>query len=175
MSQALTWVGMSPELLRVAERAKREPEGQFHSLAHLLDESALIHAYSRQRKNAAVGVDGVTKEYYGQDLENNIRDLHQRLRSKRYRHQPIRRVHIPKDNGKTRPLGISAFEDKLVQDAVRAVLQAVYEQDFLDCSYGFRPGRGAHDAIRALHRTVDRGEVNWVLEADIVSFLDSAC
>jgi RNA-directed DNA polymerase len=173
MSQALTWATMSPELLRVAERAKREPDGRFHSLAHLLDELALARAYYRQREDAAVGVDGVTKEQYGQDLVNNIRDLHQRLRNKRYRHQPIRRVHIPKDNGKTRPLSISAFEDKIVQDAVREVLQAVYEQDFLDCSFGFRPGRSAHDAIRALHRTVDRGEVNWVLEADIVSFFDS--
>jgi len=164
---------MSPELLRVAERAKREPEGQFHSLAHLIDERSLARGYYRQREDAAVGVDGVTKEHYGQDLDNNIRDLHQRLRSKRYRHQPIRRVHIPKDNGKMRPLGVSAFEDKIVQDAVREVLQAIYEQDFLDCSFGFRPGRSAHDAIRALHRTVDRGEVNWVLEADIVSFFDS--
>lgn len=173
MNQASTWASMSPELLRVAERARREPDGQFHSLAHLLDEPALARAYYRQRDDAAVGVDGVTKEQYGQDLARNIQDLHQRLRTKRYRHQPIRRVHIPKDNGKTRPLGISAFEDKIVQDAVREVLQAVYEQDFLDCSYGFRPGRSAHDAVRALHRAVDRGEVNWVLEADIVSFFDS--
>jgi RNA-directed DNA polymerase len=173
MSQALTWVGMSPELLRVAERAHREPDGRFNSLAHLIDEPALANAYYRQRADAAVGVDGVTKEHYGQDLARNIQDLHQRLRTKRYRHQPIRRVHIPKDNGKTRPLGISAFEDKIVQDALREVLQAVYEQDFLDCSYGFRPGRSAHDAVRALHRAVDGGEVNWVLEADIVSFFDS--
>jgi RNA-directed DNA polymerase len=173
MSQASTWIGMSPELLKVAERAKREPDGQFHTLAHLIDESALHRAFYRQREDAAVGVDGVTKEDYEQNLGVNLRGLHERLRAKRYRHQPIRRVHIPKGNGKTRPLGISAFEDKVVQDALREVLQAVYEQDFLDCSYGFRPGRSAHDAIRALHLAADRGELNWVLEADIQSFFDS--
>ena len=173
MSQASTWNGMSPQLQKVAERAKQEPDGQFHALAHLLDELALFRAYHRQREDAAMGVDGITKEDYGQDLVGNLRDLHERLKTKRYRHQPIRRVHIPKDNGKTRPLGISAFEDKIVQDAVREVLQAVYEQDFLDCSYGFRPGRSAHDAVRALHRVADRGVMNWVLEADIVSFFDS--
>jgi group II intron reverse transcriptase/maturase len=106
-------------------------------------------------------------------LAGNLRDLHERLVSKRYRHQPIRRVHIPKDNGKTRPIGISAFEDKLVQDAVREVLEAIYEQDFRECSYGFRPGRRAHDAIRALDRIVHQGNVSWILEADIVSFFDS--
>src|SRR5919202_4914419 len=158
MSQASTWVGMSPQLLKVEERAHNEPDGQFHALAHLLDESALFRAFHRQREDAAVGVDGITKEDYGQHLVDNLRELHERLKTKRYRHQPIRRVHIPKDDGKTRPLGISAFEDKIVQDALREVLQAVYEQDFLDCSYGFRPGRSAHDAIRALHRAADRGE-----------------
>jgi len=125
------------------------------------------------RKDAAVGVDGVTKEQYGRDLERNLQDLHARLVSKRYRHQPIRRVHIPKEKGKTRPIGISAFEDKLVQDAVREVLEAVYEQDFLPCSHGFRPQRSAHDAIRALDRIAHRGKVSWILEADIVSFFDS--
>ena len=173
MTQASTWNDMSPELRKVAERAMNEPDGQFHSLAHLLDERALLRAYGRQRKDAAVGVDGITKEDYGQDLVGNLQDLHQRLKEKRYRHQPIRRVHIPKDNGQTRLLGISAFEDKIVQDVLREVLQAVYEQDFLDCSYGFRPGRSAHDAIRALDLAVNRGEVNYVLEADIVSFFDS--
>jgi group II intron reverse transcriptase/maturase len=173
MTQALTWIGMSPELLRVAERANQEPDGQFHALAHLVDEPALFRAYHRQREDAAVGVDGITKEDYGQALGDNLRDLHERLKTKRYRHQPIRRVHIPKDNGTTRPLGISAFEDKIVQDALREVLQAIYEQDFLDCSYGFRPGRSAHDAVRAMHRAVDRGAMNWVLEADLVSFFDS--
>jgi RNA-directed DNA polymerase len=173
MNQASTWDDMSPELRKVAERARREPDVQFHSLAHLLHVGALGVACGRLRANAAVGVDGVTKEMYEQDLWGNLKDLVERLKTKRYRHQPIRRVHIPKDNGKTRPLGISAFEDKIVQDAIREVLQAIYEQDFRDCSYGFRPGRGAHDAIRALHRAADRGECNWILEADIVSFFDS--
>jgi RNA-directed DNA polymerase len=173
MRQASTWIVMSPELRRVAERAKKEPDGQFHSLAHLLDELALSRAFYRQRKDAAVGVDGITKEDYEQNLVDNLRGLHERLRTKRYRHQPIRRVHIPKGDGRTRPLGISAFEDKVVQDALRELLEAVYEQDFLDCSYGFRPGRSAHDALRALHRAAEAGELNWVLEADIQSFFDS--
>jgi len=173
MSNAQTLESMSPELLKVVERAQREPEERFHSLAHLIDVSALERAYHRMRKDAAVGVDGVTKEQYGQALEANLQDLHARLVAKRYRHQPIRRVYIPKEQGKTRPIGISAFEDKLVQDAVREVLEAIYEQDFLDCSYGFRPGRSAHDAVRTLDQIVHRGEVSWILEADIVSFFDS--
>jgi len=164
---------MSPGLLKVVQRAKTEPEGRFHSLAHLIDVPALMRAYRRMRKDAAVGVDGVTKDRYGRALEGNLQDLHGRLVSKQYRHQPIRRVHIPKDKGKTRPIGISAFEDKLVQNAVREVLEAIYEQDFLDCSHGFRPKRSAHDAIRALDRIAHRGKVSWILEADIVSFFDS--
>ena len=170
MSDASTLGTMSPGLLKVVERARREPEGRFHSLAHRIDEPALRRAYDRMRKDAAVGVDGMTKERYGQDLEQRLQDLHERLRSKSYRHQPILRVHIPKGQGKTRPIGISAFEDKLVQDAVREVLEAIYEQDFLDCSYGFRPRRSTHDAVRTLNRIVHRGEVSWILEADIVSF-----
>ena len=173
MANASTLENMSPELLRVVERAQREPEGRFHSLAHLIDVPALTRAYHRMRKDAAVGVDGVTKEQYGQELESHLQDLHVRLKSMRYRHQPIRRVHIPKGQGQTRPIGISAFEDKLVQDAVREVLEAIYEQDFLDCSYGFRPGRRAHDAVRTLDRIVHQGEVSWILEADVVSFFDS--
>ena len=143
-------------------------------LAYLIDEVALMRAYRRQRADAAVGVDRVTKEQYGQDLMARLRDLHERLRTMRYRHQPILRKHIPKERSKKmRPIGISAFEDKLVQDAIREVLEAVYEQYFLECSYGFRPGRNAHDALRALDRVVYRGEGNWILEADITSFFDS--
>jgi group II intron reverse transcriptase/maturase len=173
MANALTLGDMSPGLQKVVDRAKREPEGRFHSLAHLIDIAALKQAYHRQRSSAAVGVDGMTKEVYGQNLEANLQDLHTRLKTKRYRHQPIRRVHIPKGQGRTRPIGISAFEDKLVQDAVREVLGAIYEQDFLDCSHGFRPKRSAHDAVRTLNRVVNQGAVRWLFEADIVSFFDS--
>ena len=173
MPDATTSKTMSLRLLKVAERAKREPEARLLSLAHLIDVPSLERAYVRMRKDAAVGVDGVTKEAYGQDLQTRLQDLHARLKSMTYRHQPIRRVHIPKAQGKTRPIGISTFEDKLVQDAVREVLEAVYEQDFLDCSYGFRPGRSAHDAIRRLDHIVHRGEVSWILEADVMSFFDS--
>jgi RNA-directed DNA polymerase len=163
--------GMLPGLLRVAEAAQRNP-GRLLSLAHHIDVAALRRAYHRIRAKAAVGVDGVTKEEYGKDLEQNLRDLHQRLKSMRYRHQVIRRVHIDKGGGKTRPIGISSTEDKIVQDSLRELLEAIYEQDFLDCSYGFRPGRSAHDALQALNGAVYRGEVNVVLEADIVSFFD---
>lgn len=173
MTGAKTTGTMLPGLLKVAERARKEPNGRILALAHLIDIAALSRAYDRARKDAAVGVDGVTKEKYAQNLVENLRGLHQRLVSKQYRHQPIRRVHIPKDNGKTRPIGICAFEDKLVQDAVREVLEAIYEQDFLDCSYGFRPGRSAHDAVRALKGAIETGRVNWILEADYVSFFDS--
>ena len=173
MASASTLADMSPGLLKVVERARREPEGRFHALAQLIDMPALERAYRRQRADAAVGMDGVTKEQYGQALEVNLQDLQARLKAQRYRHQPIRRVHIPKAQGKTRPIGISAFEDKVVQDAVREVLEAIYEQDFFGCSYGFRPGRSAHDAVRTLEQMVHQGEVRWIFEADIVSFFDS--
>lgn len=173
MTNAQPLDDMSPGLVKVVARAQREPEGRFNSLAHLIDVPALKRAYHRQRSDAAVGAGGVTKEQYGRHLEANLQDLHRRLKDKRYRHQPIRRVHIPKAQGQTRPIGISAFEDKLVQDVVREVLEAIDEQDFLDCSHGFRPGRNAHDAVRTLNRIVDGGGVRWIYEADIVSFFDS--
>jgi len=176
MTDALTSLDMLTGLRKVAERAKREPAARFHSLAHLIDEELLAGAFARLRNNAAVGVDGITKEQYGQDLQNNLRGLHERLKSMRYRHQPIRRVHIPKEKkGQSRPIGVSTTEDKVVQNALREVLEAVYEPIFMDCSYGFRPGRSAHDAVRALTRAVDEGEGNWILEFDVASFFDSVC
>lgn len=175
MTDALTSLGMSTGLRMVAERAKREPAARFHSLAHLIDEELLARMYKRLRRGAAVGMDGITKDDYGLELRSNLQALHERLRTRRYRHQPIRRVHIPKEKGRKRPIGISATEDKVVQSAVREVLETIYEQDFMECSYGFRPGRSAHDAVRALTQAVDGGEANWILEFDIVSFFDSLC
>lgn len=157
----------------VVERARRDSDYQFYSLAYLIDERALERAYRRLRKDAAVGVDGVTVEEYGRQLRENLKWLHERLKSMQYRHQPILRVHIPKEKGKTRPLGISAVEDKVVQGALKEVLEAVFEPTFLETSYGFRPKRSCHDAIRSLNRIAYQGDVNWVLEADIVSFFDS--
>jgi hypothetical protein len=134
LPKASTLAAMSPHLQKGVDRARREPQGRFHSLAHLSDVPALMRAYHRQRASAAVGGDGITKEQYGPALRGNLEDLHARLKAKTDRHQPIRRVHIPQGQGKTRPIGISAFEDKVVQDAVREGLEVLYAQDFLACS-----------------------------------------
>jgi RNA-directed DNA polymerase len=172
MSEARTLQPMSPGLLRVMERARRNPQERQFSLAHLIDVDALRRAFDRLRKQSAVGIDRVTKEEYGQNLEENLQNLHERLKTMRYRHQPIRRVHIPKDRNRMRPIGVSTTEDKIVQGALREILEAIYEQDFVDGSYGFRPGRSAHDALRELNRAVRKGEANVILEADVMSFFD---
>ncbi len=173
MTVPSTTGSMSPGLLRVREMAKRDPEMRFCSLAYLIDEEMLMRGFRRLRKNAAVGVDSVTVDQYGARLEDNVRALRGKMKAGQYRHQPIRRVHIPKGPGKTRPIGIPATEDKIVQHALREVLEGIYEQDFYDCSYGFRPGRSAHDAIRDLNREVGGGRIQWILEADISSYFDS--
>ena len=164
---------MSPQLLKVVDRASKNPNARLYSLARLIDPDALKRAFARIRKDAAVGVDGITKEQYEQNLEQNIQGLHERLKSGRYRHQPIRRVHIPKAPGKTRPIGISSIEDKIVQGALTEVLQAIYEQDFMDGSYGFRPRRSAHDALRAVDAMAFHEGIKWILEADIQAYFDS--
>jgi len=170
MSDATTSSSKSPGLMKVAERAKRHPDQRILALAHLIDEAALERAYRSLRRDAAVGVDGITVEQYGGQLAANLQALRARMKAGQYRHQPIRRVNIPKENGATRPIGVSTVEDKIVQGALREVLEAVYEQDFVDCSYGFRPGRSAHDAIRRLDEVIMRGHANYIVEADIVSF-----
>jgi len=173
MRDAKTSVRVCTGLQKVVDRARRDPNGKILSLAHRIDVPALERAYHRLRKDAAVGVDGVTKAEYGRNLEIHLQRLHERLRTGKWRHQPIRRVHIPKGGGKTRPIGISTVEDKIVQDGIREVLESIYEQDFLNCSYGFRPRRRAHDALRAINHSVHYDEATWIIEADIVSFFDS--
>jgi group II intron reverse transcriptase/maturase len=166
-------VDVFTKIRRLSEKAKREPEAQFTSLAHLLTIELLGEAYRRLRKDASPGVDGITAQEYEQELEGNLRTLHRRLREGSYRAQPVRRVYIEKENGKLRPLGVPALEDKIAQRAVLLVLEAIYEQDFLPCSYGFRPGRGAHDALDGVFRAVVAGKVNYVLDADIKGYFDN--
>lgn len=172
MAKGTTLENMSPGLLRVVERARRDPHERQQALAHLIDVEALRRNFERLRKGAAAGVDGVTKTSYGKNLEENLRGLHQRMREMSYRHQPLRRIHVPKGKGKTRPIGISTTEDKIVQGALREILEAIWEQDFRDCSHGFRPGRKAHDALQTLNREARSGKVNVILEADVQSFFD---
>lgn len=138
MNDATTSGHVSPELLKVAERAKRHPEQRILALAHLIDEPALERAYRSLRRDAAVGVDGATVEQYGEKLAENLQTLRARMKAGQYRHQPIRRVNIPKENGTSRPIGVSTVEDKIVQGALREVLESIYEQDFLECSSNSR-------------------------------------
>ncbi len=161
------------KLKEVAERAKRDPSGRFFSLAYLIDVELLKRSFSGVKNDAAAGVDGITKAGYAENLEAKLADLHDRLKSGKYRHQPIKRVHIPKGNGKTRPIGISTIEDKIVQGALCLVLELVYENTFLDCSMGFRRGRSQHDALRKLNEVAQKSKMNWVLEIDIMSYFDS--
>lgn len=158
---------------RIAEVARQAPKAALTTLAHHLDLAWLDAAFCRTRKDGAVGVDGQTAAAYAADLENNLRSLLERAKSGRYQAPPVRRVHIPKGDGsQTRPLGIPTFEDKVLQRAVVMLLEPVYEEDFLDCSYGFRPKRSAHRALDALWRSVMGMRGGWVLEIDIETFFD---
>jgi RNA-directed DNA polymerase len=163
-----------PKLERIAKLAKQAPEMAFTTLAHHIDIDWMREAYRRTRKDGAAGVDGQTAEAYAVGLEGNLQRLLDRVKSGTYRAPPVRRVHIPKGDGsQTRPIGIPTFEDKLLQRAVVMVLEAIYEQDFFDCSYGFRPGRSAHQALDVLqHETVCMAG-GWVLEVDIKKFFDT--
>ena len=165
---------VSTKLQQVAELAKKAPEMAFTTLAHHLDVGFLYEALLRTRVDGAPGVDGQTAAQYAQNLGTNLRVLLDRFKSGTYRAPAVRRVHIPKADGtRTRPIGVPTFEDKVLQRAVAMVLEAVYEQDFLDCSYGFRPGRSAHQALEALWRgLMDMGGA-VVIEVDIRSFFDS--
>ena len=160
---------------RIATLAKQSPQMAFTSLAYLMDIDWLKEAYRRTRKNGAAGVDGVTADEYEQDLEGNLRGLLDRAKSGTYRAPPVRRVHIPKGGSstETRPLGIPTLEDKILQRAIVMLLEPIYEQDFLDCSYGFRPGRSAHQALQSFRDQLMNCRGGWVLEVDIRKFFDN--
>jgi RNA-directed DNA polymerase len=165
---------VSTKQQRIAELAKQTPEMGFTSLAHHMDLLWLHEAFLRTRSDGAAGVDGQLAEDYAANLGDNLRSLLDRAKSGTYRAPPVRRVHIPKGTGSdTRPIGIPTFEDKVLQRGVVMVLEAVYEQDFLDCSYGFRPGRSAHQALDAVwQQTMSMGG-GWILEVDIRQFFDT--
>lgn len=156
----------------IREIARRNRKLQFTALLHHVTPSLLVESFYALRKQAAAGVDGVTWQKYEKLLYGRVRELHREIHIGAYRAQPSRRVFIPKADGKLRPLGIAALEDKIVQQAVATVLNAIYEQDFLGFSYGFRQGRGQHDALDALSEGIEGRKVNWILDADIRSFFD---
>src|SRR4051812_23784373 len=159
---------------RIAELARQSPQAALTTLAHHIDIEWMHEAYRRTRKDGATGVDGQTAAGYAADLEGNLRSLLDRAKSGRYQAPPVRRVHIPKGDGsKTRPIGIPTFEDKVLQRAVVMVLEAVYEQDFLDCSYGFRPRRSAHDALATLREGLTKMQGGWIVDVDIKGFFDT--
>jgi group II intron reverse transcriptase/maturase len=162
--------GVSSDLDRVRQLARKDKEVRFTALLHHVTVDRLREAYRAISPNAAAGVDGVTWRDYGLDLEANLLDLHARVHRGAYRARPTRRVFIPKADGRLRPLGVAALEDKILQRAVVEVLNAVYEEDFLGFSYGFRPGRSPHDALDALSVGIVRKKVNYVLDADIRDF-----
>lgn len=158
---------------KLVELARMEPKRVLTTLAHHLDQMWLREAYRRTRKDGATGVDGVTAAQYEADLDANLSSLLDRFKSGRYRAPAVRRVHIPKADGKTRPIGIPTLEDKILQRAVLMVLEPVFEQDFLDCSHGFRPGRSAHQALEALWRGLMAMDGGWIIDLDIRSYFDS--
>ncbi len=156
----------------IAIKAKSNKRHRFRDLYRCLNEELIYDVWKSLNKGAASGVDRVTAETYAEELQGNIQRLVERLKAKRYRTKLVRRVYIPKENGKQRPLGIPALEDRLVQSAVAKVLTAIYEQDFLDCSYGYRAGRSAHDAVSELTRELQFGPYHTIVEADIRGFFD---
>src|SRR6267143_7070127 len=164
---------MSPEHIRIAELAKEDKERKFSSMAHLLTVEAMHKAFRDLRKDASAGVDRVTYTEYATEVQKNLEQLHDRLKSGKYRAQPLRRIYIPKEDGRQRPISIPSLEDKIVQRATVKLLNAIYEQDFLECSYGFRPERSAQDALDEIGKVICRQPISFVLEADICRYFDN--
>lgn len=164
---------METKLERIAEVAKAKANEKFTSLAHLVNEEMVKECHRQMEKGKASGVDNITKETYEENLEENVKELIGRMKRQAYKPQPVRRVYIPKaGSDRMRPLGIPAYEDKLVQGAIAKILNAIYEQDFLECSFGFRPQRSCHDAIKVLNAIVNKKEINYIVDADIRGFFE---
>ena len=172
-SDGSPFVPRSRGLSGVREAARKDKKLKFTSLLHHLTPELLRASFFDLKKQAAPGIDGETWRDYAQDFERRIDDLHGRIHRGAYRAKPSKRTYIPKADGKQRPLGIAALEDKIVQQAARTVLECIYEQDFLGFSYGFRPGRGCHRALDALYVGITKRKVNWILDADIRGFFDN--
>src|SRR5215510_6888423 len=165
---------VSTKLVRIAKLARELRGARLQTLAHYIDVNWLHEAYRRTRKDGAPGVDRQSAEQYAEHLEENLQSLLDRAKSGRYRAPPVRRVHIPKGDGtETRPIGIPTFEDKVLQRAVAMVIGEVYEQEFHDFSYGFRPGRSQHQALQAFWHTAMRMKGGWIVEIDIRKFFDT--
>ena len=164
---------METKLLRIAQIAKEKPNEKFISLAHLINIETLTESHHEMITGKAAGIDGETKSEYDKNLDDNLKDLVGRMKRQAYKPQPVRRVYIPKPGSdKMRPLGILSYEDKLVQTVLARILNAIYEADFLDCSYGFRPGRGCHQALQELGRIIETKRINYIVDADIKGFFD---
>ena len=163
---------MGTKLERIAEISATTKRPIFTSLYHLINADMLKQCHRELDGKKAVGIDEMTKEEYGKNLDSNIADLVRRLKNKAYKPLPTRRVYIPKANGKLRPLGIVAYEDKIVQLALKKILEAVYEPRFLKCMYGFRPRRGCHEAVKEVYQRTSHGKINFIVDADIKGFFD---
>ena len=163
---------MGTKLERIAEISATTKKPEFTSLYHLVNFDLLIECHNELDGKKAVGIDRLTKAEYETNLWNNIADLVQRLKNKSYKPLPTRRVYIPKANGKLRPLGIVSYEDKIVQLALKKILEAIYEPKFLDSMYGFRPKRGCHEAIKEVYQRISHGKINFIVDADIKGFFD---
>lgn len=172
--ESLNSGSVSTRLQRIAKMAREYRERAFMSLHHVIDLEWLHEAYRRTRKSGAVGIDGQTASEYATNLESNLQSLLDRFKSGRYKAPPVRRVHIPKGDGKkTRSIGIPTLEDKVLQRAVAMVLEAIYEQDFLDCSFGFRPNRSAHGLLYHLREGLMTMKGAWILDVDVQGFFDN--
>ena len=165
---------METKLERIAEIARTKPKERFTSLAHLINKEVLIACHKEMNGKKASGVDEVTKSEYEESLEANVEDLVSRMKRQAYKPQPAKRVYIPKPGtDKKRPLGIPSYEDKLVQAALAKILNSIYEQDFYECSFGFRPNRGCHDALKLLDKILNDRDIRYVVDTDIKTFFDS--